>query len=149
MMKHGILSSYGPLVARILLAAVFILAGIGKITGFSGTVAYIDSTGLPLASTLAVISIIVEIGAGVLIIIGWQGRMAAWALFVFVGLANIFFHTNFSDQIQMTMFLKNLAIMGGLLLVALGGTGACSIGCKCKGKYCLDCRIDGSQNNNE
>jgi len=136
----GALHKYGPLVARILMAILFLFSGIGKITGFAGTVGYIESVGLPMASVLAVIAIIVELAGAAFLLIGWQGRLGAWILFVYTGLAAVLFHTNFSDQTQMVMFLKNLSIMGGLLMFAMKGTGALSVGCTCCGKYCLDCK---------
>jgi putative oxidoreductase len=136
----GALHKYGPLVARILLAALFIISGFGKLMAFSGTAGYIASAGIPAGNLVAVIAIIIEIGAGLLLLIGWQGRLAAWVLLVYTLLATAIFHNNLADQNQMIQALKNLSIMGGMLMVAMYGTGALSIGCKCGGKYCLDCK---------
>ena len=138
--QNGVLSKYGPLVARILMAILFLFSGIGKVTGFAGTVGYIDSVGIPMATVVAVLAIIVELAGALFLLIGWQGRLGAWLLFAYTGLAAVLFHTNFADQTQMVMFLKNLSIMGGLLMFALKGTGPLSVGCTCCGKYCLDCK---------
>jgi len=136
---HSALAQYGSLVARIFLAAIFLLSGFNKIMSFAGTAGFIESVGLPAGALLASIAIIIEIGAGILLLIGWQGRVAAWVLIVFTALATAFFHLDFGDQLQTTMFLKNLAIMGGLLMVAMHGTGAFSLGCSCGSSACLEC----------
>jgi putative oxidoreductase len=128
----GAIKQYGPLVGRILLAAIFIWAGLGKLGGFAGTVGYIQSAGLPAAQLLAVIAIIIELGGGLLLVLGWKARWAAAALFVFVLLAAIFFHAFWAapaDQayMQQIQFMKNLAIMGGLLYVVVHGSGPSSL----------------------
>jgi putative oxidoreductase len=137
------LHKYGSLIARILLSALFIISGFGKIMAFSGTAGYIASAGIPAGNLVALIAIIVEIGGGLLLLIGWRGRLAAWVLLVYTLLATAIFHNNIVDQNQMIQALKNLSIMGGMLMVALHGTGAHSIGCKCGGKYCIDCKSCG------
>ncbi|PIT86589.1 MAG: LysR family transcriptional regulator [Candidatus Magasanikbacteria bacterium CG10_big_fil_rev_8_21_14_0_10_43_6] len=137
---HGGLNTYGPLVARILLAALFIVSGVGKIFGFAGTAGYIASVGLPAGNLLAVIAIIVEVGGGILLLIGWQGRLAAWILAGYSLLTAAIFHNNIADQTQLISALKNISIAGGMLMVALYGTGPFSVSCKCNGKYCLDCK---------
>lgn len=134
---HGIMnnravSEWAPLIARILLSAVFIYAGWGKIVGFAATVGYIGSVGLPLPTVLAVLAIIFELGGGLMLLTGFMGRIATKMLFVFTLLATVFFHTNWADQMQMMMALKNMAIMGGLLMVFVHGSGPKSIGCWCK-----------------
>jgi len=97
----GTLHRYGPIVARILLAALFIISGIGKITGFAATAGYIASVGLPAGNLLAAIAIIIEVGGGILLLIGWQGRLAAWILAGYSLLTAAIFHNNISDQAQM------------------------------------------------
>ena len=77
----GLLKQYGPLLGRILLSAIFIIAGISKITGFSNTAAYMASKGLPMAEVLLVLTIIIELGGGVMILVGWKARWAATAIF--------------------------------------------------------------------
>lgn len=120
-------SSTIALMGRVLLAAMFVLAGIDKITGFEGTAGYIASVGLPFAELLTVVTIAVEIGAGVALIVGFQARIAALLLAGFTLAASVLFH-NFwaipAEQayIQQLMFMKNLSVAGGLLMiVALGG----------------------------
>ena len=123
---------YGPLVGRILIAFIFVFSGIGKITGFDGTVGYIASKGLPLPQLAAVGAIIVELGGGLMLVLGWKARLAAAAMLVFTAMAALFFH-NFwavpADQAQMQMiqFMKNLSIMGGLLYVVSYGSGELSV----------------------
>ncbi len=127
-----IVRMYGPLVGRVLLALIFIIAGFGKLTGFEGTVGYIQSAGLPVPQVAAVIAIIVELGGGILLVIGWKARWAAGALFIFALLAAIFFHAFWSspaDQAMMQQihFMKNLAILGGMLYVVVYGSGPLSV----------------------
>lgn len=127
-----ILNRYGPLVGRVLLALIFILAGINKITGFGGTVGYIEAYGLPMAQVAAIVAIIVELGGGIMIAVGWKARWAAAALFVFVLIASVVFHAFWAveaDQVQLQniMFMKNIAIMGGLLYIMVHGSGPISV----------------------
>lgn len=120
------------LVGRLLLALLFLPAGISKIAGFAGTAAYIGSKGLPLPELGAMIAIIVEVGGGLALIAGFKTRMAALALAVFTLVATFVFH-NFwgvpADQamMQQLMFYKNIAVVGGLLVLAAHGAGAWSL----------------------
>ena|SRR3990172_1464214 len=126
------LQNIGPLAGRILIALIFIMSGWGKITGFEGTVGYIASKGLPLPQAVAVIAIILELGGGLMVVAGYKARWGAAALIVFTAVAALFFH-NFwavpADQAQnqMAHFMKNLAIIGGLLYVAVHGSGPLSV----------------------
>lgn len=113
------------LVARILLSHIFILAGINKISGYAGTQGYMESVGVP--GMLLPLVIILEIAGGVAILVGWQTRIAAYALAGFTAVAAIIFHSNLADQMQMILFMKNWAISGGLLLLAVHGAGALSL----------------------
>jgi putative oxidoreductase len=120
------------LIGRVLLALVFLLSGIGKLRGFDGTMAYISSVGLPLAGVLAALALALEIVAGVALILGYRTRWAALALAAFTLVAAFLFHNFWSmpeqaQVMQQIMFLKNLAIAGGLLMVAAYGPGAWSI----------------------
>jgi putative oxidoreductase len=120
------------LFGRVLLALVFLLSGIGKLRGFDGTVAYISSVGLPLPSVLAALALALEIVAGVALILGYRTRWAALALAAFTLVAAFLFHNFWSmpeqaQVMQQIMFLKNLAIAGGLLMVAAYGPGAWSL----------------------
>ncbi len=116
------LQTYLPTAGRILLALIFILAGLSKIGGIEGNVGYMEAYGVP--GILIWPTILVEAGAGILLAIGFQTRIAAAALAAFTLLAGVIFHTDFADQMQMTMFMKNLAITGGLLYVIAYGAGA-------------------------
>ncbi|MFZ5508677.1 MAG: DoxX family protein [Pseudomonadota bacterium] len=118
-----------PLVGRILLALIFVWSGFGKVVGFEGTVGYIGSKGLPAAQLLAVAAIIIELGGGIALILGWLARWAAAALAVFTLLAAFLFHNYWAvpaEQVMMQQiqFMKNLAITGGLLMVLAFGPGA-------------------------
>jgi putative oxidoreductase len=122
-----------PIVAaRVLLSLIFMLAGFGKLTALAGTTAYIASKGLPMPAVLAMGSGLLELLAGLAIAVGFKARIAAAALAVFTLLASFMFH-NFwampADQVMVNqlMFMKNLAIIGGLLLVIAHGAGAASI----------------------
>ncbi len=123
------------LVGRVLLALLFLPAGISKIGGFAGTVGYIASKGLPLPSLGAVIAIVVEVVGGLALIAGFGTRWAALALAGFTLVATFVFH-NFwgvpADQamMQQLMFFKNIAVVGGLLVLAAHGAGAWSLDAK-------------------
>jgi len=126
------LNRYGPLAGRILIALIFVFAGFGKIPGFEGTVGYIASKGLPLPQLAAIGAIIIELGGGVMLVLGLKTRWAAAALFLFTGLAALIFHNFWAAspdqaQNQMIHFMKNIAIMGGLLFVVIHGGGALSL----------------------
>ena len=120
------------LVGRLLLALLFLPAGIMKIGGFAGTAGYIGSKGLPLPELGTMIAIIVEVGGGLALIAGFKTRMAALALAVFTLVATIVFHNYWgvpADQamMQQLMFYKNIAVVGGLLVLAAHGAGAWSL----------------------
>jgi putative oxidoreductase len=117
------------LLGRLLLAALFVPAGIAKLTGYSGTVGYIASVGLPFPELAAVLAAAVEIGAGLALVVGLQTRAAALALAGFTIGASVFFHDYWAmpaDQqmMQQLLFNKNVAIVGGLLVLAAAGAGA-------------------------
>ncbi|MDH5648454.1 MAG: DoxX family protein [Gammaproteobacteria bacterium] len=124
---------FGPLMGRILLAVIFVLAGFNKITGFAGTAGYMASKGLPMADVLLVLTIIIELGGGLLIIVGWQARWAAAALFLFMIPVTLVFHNFWAVEaaqqtLERIMFMKNLAIMGGMLYIVAHGSGPYSMG---------------------
>ena len=127
-----IVRMYGPLVGRVLLALIFIIAGYGKITGFDGTVGYMQAYNVPMTQVLAVLAIIVELGGGLMIAVGWKARWAAAAIFIFVLVASFIFHAFWAvpadqAQLQNIMFMKNLAIMGGMLYIIVYGSGPLSV----------------------
>jgi putative oxidoreductase len=120
------------LIARILLALMFVLAGFGKLTGLEGTAGYIASKGLPLPMVLAAATGVLELVAGIMLIVGWQARWAALALALFTLLASVLFHNYWAmpaeqQMMQQLMFMKNLAISGGLLAIFGFGAGALSL----------------------
>lgn len=119
------MNTYVNLVGRILLAQIFLLAGLNKIAGYAGTQGYMESMGVPGA--LLPLVILLEVGGGLALIIGWQTRLAAYALAAFTLVAAVIFHSNFADQMQMIMFMKNLAIAGGLIILAVHGAGGLSL----------------------
>jgi len=120
------------LVGRLFLAALFVPAGIAKLTGFSGTVGYISSVGLPFPELGAALALTVEIVGGIALIIGWGTRPAALILALFTLVASVFFHNYWNapaDQqlMQQLLFFKNIAVVGGLLTLAAWGAGAWSV----------------------
>ena len=120
------------LLGRILLAALFVPAGFGKISGFEGTVGYIGSVGLPLPALGGVVAIVVELGLGLLLLVGFKTRLSAIVLAVFTVAAAVFFHNYWAlpaDKafVNQLMFWKNIAIAGGLLAFAAFGPGRLSI----------------------
>lgn len=118
----------GPLVGRVMLAALFIPSGFSKLGGFEGTVGYIASKGLPLPQLGAIAAIVVELLVALALLLGWRARWAALILALFTLAAAIFFHDYWAvpaDQkmMQSINFWKNVAIAGGLLFVAAHGPG--------------------------
>lgn len=121
-----------PLLARILLAAVFLPAGLSKVGGFEGTVGYIASVGLPLPALGAALAIVVEIAGSAALLAGWGTRFAAVILALFTLAASVFFHAYWAapaDQVFVTklLFFKNIGLVGGLLALAAAGAGGWSI----------------------
>nr|WP_298928945.1 DoxX family protein [uncultured Erythrobacter sp.] len=115
------------LVARLLLAALFILAGINKLSGMEGTVGYIASVGLPFPELVYYATVAIEIIGGLMLAVGFKTRYAAGALGVFSILAAVLFHNDFSQQSEITAFLKNFAIAGGMFAIAASGPGSFSV----------------------
>jgi len=118
--------------ARLLMAALFLPAGIAKLSGFVGTVGYISSVGLPFPQLAAAIAVVVEIGGGVALIAGYGTRVAALALAAFTLAASVLFHNYWAmpeaqQMVQQLMFFKNIAVIGGLFALAAAGGGAWSL----------------------
>ena len=113
------------LIGRILLGHIFLLAGISKIGDYAGTQGYMEAMGVP--GMLLPLVILLEVGAGLALVAGFLTRFAAWALASFSIVAAIIFHTDFANQMQMIMFMKNFAIAGGLMFVATFGAGSMSV----------------------
>ena len=110
-------------VGRFLIAILFIMSGLSKIATPAAIIGYIDSAGLPFPTLGYAITLIVEIGCGLLLLAGFQARIAAAVMAVFTIAAALAFHRNFADQNQMIHFMKNVAITGGLLQVVAFGAG--------------------------
>lgn len=120
------------LVGRLLMAVLFLPAGISKIAGFAGTVGYIASKGVPLPEVAAIIAIIIEVVGGIALILGFKTRWAALALAAFTLVATVMFHNYWTlpaeqQMMQQLMFMKNIAVIGGLLTLAAWGAGAWSV----------------------
>lgn len=127
------IKQYGPLAARMLLAQLFIISGIGKIAAFSNIAAYMAGMGMPMANVLLVLTIALEVGGGILLVVGWQARWIAAAFFGFTFLSAVIFHAFWSADAasftgQLNNFMKNLSIMGGMLYVMAYGAGPFSLG---------------------
>lgn len=117
---------------RTILGAFFLLAGVNKIGGFAGTAGYIASQGLPMPEVLAAATIALEVLAGIALILGFKTRIAAFLLAGFTILASILFHAYWAmpaDQayVQQLMFMKNMAIAGGLIFIWAAGAGGLAI----------------------
>jgi len=123
---------FAPLLGRILLALIFLVSGLGKIFDWQGTAGYMASKGMPLIPFFLLGAILLELAGGLAVLLGFKARIGAVLLIVFLIPATLIFHnfwtlTGMERQIQMVMFLKNLAIMGGLLLVVGLGPGPLSL----------------------
>ena len=113
------------LFGRILISSLFFLNGIFKINNYEGTVAWMESFGLP--GFLLIPAIILEILAPILIIIGYQTKIAAGALSLFCIATAVIFHNDFSDQMQLIAFMKNIALAGGFLFLVVNGAKGFSL----------------------
>tara|TARA_B100001109_G_scaffold102508_1_gene83612 strand:+ start:10 stop:393 length:384 start_codon:yes stop_codon:yes gene_type:complete len=114
------------LIARVFISGIFLLSAFNKIGNYEGTLGWMGSFGLP--GFLLAPAILLEIIAPILIIIGYQTKIAAGALSLFCIATAIIFHNDFSDQMQLIAFMKNIALAGGFLFLVVNGA---------KG-YCLD-----------
>lgn len=120
------------LFGRIFLAAIFVWSGFGKIGGFEGLAGQIASKGFPAAQVFAAATIVIEVGAGLMLVAGWKARWAALLLAVFTVIVTIFFHNFWAvpeaqKMVQQLQFMKNLALIGGLLMVTAFGPGRLSV----------------------
>lgn len=127
-----IINKFGPVVGRILLAIIFLVSGIGKIGGFAGTAGYMLSKGLPMVEVLLVITIAIEVGGALMLILGWKAKLGAAALLLWMIPVTIMFHNFWAmppadQQMQMIMFMKNLGLMGGMLYIMTYGSGPVSL----------------------
>ena len=127
-----IINKFGPVAGRILLAIIFLVSGIGKIGGFAGTAGYMLSKGLPMTEVVLAITIVIEIGGALMLILGWKAKLGAAVLFLWMIPVTIMFHNFWAlppadQQIQMIMFMKNLGLMGGMLYIMAYGSGPMSL----------------------
>jgi len=127
------------LLGRVLLAWLFIPAGWGKIAGFSGVVGYIASKGVPMPEVAAALAIVAELGLGLLLLVGWKAKWAALGLAVFVAVITPIFHAFWAvpeaqKMAQSQAFWKNIAVLGGLLVVTAFGPGRFSIDGRSRGE---------------
>ena len=118
---------YFPTIGRILIGGIFAMSGLTKVFAYAGTTAMITAAGLPFAPLGWAAALAVEIGLGLLLLLGWRARPAAAALALWCLATAVFFHRNFADQNMMIHFLKNLMIGGGLLQIVHFGAGAFSL----------------------
>jgi len=123
---------WAALLGRILLVAIFVVSGWGKITGFEGAAGYIAAKGLPMPQALAGISILIECLGGLAVLVGWKTRWAALALIVFLIVITPIFHNFWAVSPEQMMnqrinFLKNVSILGGMLLLFAFGPGRYSV----------------------
>lgn len=124
-----------PLFGRVLLSLIFIVSGASKIFKFANTAAYMESAGLPFSEVLLVGTIIIELIGGLMILTGWHARWAALVIFLWLIPTTFIFHAFWAVpaeqmQSQMNNFMKNVAIMGGMLYVFAFGSGAYSLDAK-------------------
>lgn len=120
------------LVGRVMVSAIFLVFGIRKLIAVAGTAGYFAKLGFPMPGVMVWVSIVIEIGGAVLLILGWQTRRIAWLLILFVVIATAMAHRFWEVDAaqygaQLNYFLKNLAVVGGLLYVAAFGAGALSV----------------------
>ena len=120
------------LVGRVLVGLLFVVAGIRKAMFYAGSVGYFTKLGFPMPEVMVGLAILVEIGGGALLILGWQTRKISWALLVFVAVATLMAHRFWEFDAaqyanQMNHFLKNAAIIGALLYMTVTGAGALSV----------------------
>lgn len=125
-------NSFTPLAGRILMSVMFLVSGFFKIGAYSQTVAYSASKGLPMASVAIACAAVLELAGGLAILVGFQTKIAAWLLFLYLIPVTFLFHNFWAmqgaeQQQNMINFLKNVSIMGGLVILASNGAGPYSV----------------------
>jgi putative oxidoreductase len=131
-MYNPAFSNAAALVGRILIALIFVISGFNKITGFSGVAGYIGSKGLPMPEVLAALTIALELGGGILLVIGWKTRWVALLFFLWLIPTTLVFHKFWGIdaaqvQNQFTNFMKNVSIMGAMAMLMAFGPGPYSV----------------------
>jgi len=120
-------ASAAPLIGRLLMAAIFLISGAGKLMAPGGTIGYIASVGIPLPELAYAGALAMELGGALLLVVGYRTRWVAAALALFSVVSAVLFHNALGDQNQLFHFLKNLAMAGGLLQVVAFGAGGFSL----------------------
>lgn len=120
-------ASAAPLIGRLLMAAIFLFSGAGKLMAPGGTIGYIASVGIPLPELAYAGALAMELGGALLLVVGYRTRWVAAALALFSVVSAVIFHNALGDQNQLFHFLKNLAMAGGLLQVVAFGAGRYSL----------------------
>ncbi|HEY2498858.1 MAG TPA: DoxX family protein [Candidatus Angelobacter sp.] len=128
-LKHPVI----PLLGRLMMMYIFATSGLSKVFSWSGNISYMSTRHLPMIPLLLAIATLIELGGSICLITGYQARLAAFIMFLYTAVLTIIFHNYwaFSGQfagMQETHFRKNLAIMGGLLILAYSGPGRWSLG---------------------
>lgn len=126
------IARFAPLLGRILVGQLFLLSGLGKILAFGPTAGYMASKGLPMIQLLLVLTIVIEVGGGLMIIFGWRAKIAAAILFLWLIPTTFIFHNFWAvpdaeKMMQQINFQKNLAIMGAMLFIYTFGSGPYSL----------------------
>jgi len=124
------LSSAGLLVSRIFLSSIFLFAGVNKVFAFTATQGYMAAQGMKMTALFLVLAILVEIGGGLSVLLGFFPRLGALALFLFLVPVTLVFHRNVSDPVQLGHVASNVAVMGGLMAIVSVGGGMFSVGAK-------------------
>lgn len=129
---NAVVTQYAPLLGRILIAQIFLLSGIGKIGAFSQTAASMASKGLPMPEVLLIITIIIEVGGALMILLGWKARLGALLLLLWMIPVTLLYHNFWAMEgqaayLNQIMFQKNLAMMGAMLYIMAFGPGAYSV----------------------
>ncbi len=129
----NLVTAYGPVVGRIMITPLFLMSGYSKITGFAATAATMGKAGLPFPEFLLIGAIAFELGGGLMVLLGWRARFGALLLAVFTIASTLVFHNFWAVEAaqfrgQLTQFMKNLAILGGLVYIMVAGSGPFSLG---------------------
>ena len=119
--------AWAPVIARIFIGALFAIAGFGKILGFAGTIALATKFSVPFPEIAVVLAIIIELGGGLMLVFGIWTRVVAFKLALFVVIITFIFHSDLANQQQLIQFLKNFAIIGGLILLSIQGATKAAI----------------------
>ena|SRR5215213_4934122 len=121
-----------PLIGRLMMASIFVIFGIRKVLAFAATAGYFTKLGFPMPEVMVVLAILIEVGGGLLLAIGWRTRWVAWLLALFTLIAMFMAHRYWEFDAaqyanQMTHFWKDVCIIGGLMMVAAYGPGSLSV----------------------